>query len=163
MLTVGSIGWITASWLQSQPWVRARRDQLISAGTVFVGLGIALCAAVATIEGLWLGLVAAGWLFAGFGMGLATASTSLAIMTLLPLTDQGRNAASLTLGEALGSSIFVGVSGSVFTALKPSGNLPLTFGSVMAVMAGVAVLALLASLRIGQVPNESHEPRRPGA
>ncbi len=163
VLTVGSVGWTAASWLQSQPWVRIRRDRLISAGTVSVGLGVALCAVVAAIEGLWFGLVAVGWLFAGFGMGLATASTSLVTMTLSPLTDQGRNAASLTLGEALGSSVFVGVSGSIFAALKPSGNLPLTFAPVMAAMLGVAVLALLASLRVGQVTNESYEPRRPGA
>lgn len=153
VLTVGSVGWTAASWLQSQPWVRVRRDQLISAGTISVGLGVALCAGVAATEGLWFGLVGVGWLFAGFGMGLATASTSLTTISLSPVREQGRNGASLTLGEALGSSVFVGVSGSIFAALRGSGNLPLTFTSVMAAMVGVAVLALLASLRVGQVRN----------
>lgn len=160
VLTVGSVGWMVGSWLQSQPWVRVRRDRLISAGTVSVGLGVALCAVVAADDGLWFGLVGVGWLFAGFGMGLATASTSLATITLSPVTEQGRNAASLTLGDALGSSVSVGVSGSIFAALQVSGSLQLAFAPIMAAMAGVAVLALLASLRIGQVLNESYGPKR---
>lgn len=163
VLTVGSVGWTVASWLQSQPWVRVRRDRLISAGTVSVGLGVALCAVVAANEGLWFGLVGVGWLFAGFGMGLATASTSLATITLSPVTEQGGNAASLTLGDALGSSVSVGISGSIFAALHVSGNLQLTFAILMAAMVVIAVLALLASLRVGQVPNESHEPNNPEA
>ena len=28
MLTVGAIGWTTASWLQSQSWLPVRRDRL---------------------------------------------------------------------------------------------------------------------------------------
>ena len=87
-------------------------------------------------------------------MGLATASTSLAVMTLSPVDDQGRNAASLNLGDALGSSIFIGVSGSIFAALRTGGDLPVTFGAVMVAMAVVALLALLASLRIGSVGTE---------
>ena len=71
----------------------------------------------------WFGTVGIGWLLAGFGMGLATASTSLAVMTLSPVDDQGRNAASLNLGDALGSSIFIGVSGSIFAALRSGGDL----------------------------------------
>lgn len=99
----------------------------------------------------------------GGGMVLATASTSLATITLSPVTEQGRNAASLTLGDALGSAVSVGVSGSIFAALHVSGNPQLTFATIMAAMVGVAVLALLASFRVGQVPNESYEPTDPGA
>lgn len=158
VLAFGSVGWTAASWLQSELWVQVRRDRLISAGAVLLGFGVALCAAVAAIEGSWFGLVGVGWLFAGFGMGLATASTSLATMRLSPVTEQGRNGASLALGEALGSSVFVGVSGSIFAALQTNDHPSLAFAPVMAAMGGVAVLALLASLRVGQVPNESSEP-----
>ncbi len=151
MLTVGSVGWTTASWLQSQSWVRLRRERLITLGCLSVALGVAVCAVAAWLPGLWFGLVGVGWVFAGFGMGLATASTSLAVMTLSSAGDQGRNASSLNLGDALGSSIFIGLSGSIFAALHPGGNLALTFGTVMTVMAVVAVAAAVASLRIGTV------------
>ena len=150
-LTVGAVGWTAGSWLQSQTWVRIRRDRLITLGTISVSVGIAICGVLATMPQLWFGLVGVGWIFAGFGMGLATASTSLAVMSLSPLDDQGRNAASLNLGDALGSSVFVGISGSIFAALHGGGNLELTFGTVMFAMVVVGLLAIAASVRVGQV------------
>ena len=96
-------------------------------------------------------------MFAGLGMGFATASTSLATITLSPVDAQGRNGSSLNLGDALGSSVFVGLAGTIFGALHPGGNLALTFGAVLLSMSVVAVLAMLASLRVGPVsdPTES--------
>lgn len=155
MLTVGAIGWTTASWLQSQSWLRIRRDRLITYGTLSVTLGIAICLVAAVLPWLWFGLVGVGWLFAGFGMGLATASTGLAVMTLTPAGEQGRNGASLNVGDALGSGLFVGLTGSIFAALHDTGNLPLTFGALLAAMIVVGLAATASSLRIGSVRNDS--------
>ncbi len=156
MLTVGAIGWTTASWLQSQSWLPIRRDRLVMYGTLSVTLGIAVTLVVAVLPGLWFGIVGVGWLFAGFGMGLATASTGLAVMTLTPAAEQGRNGASLNVGDALGSGIFVGISGSIFAALHGTGNLSLTFGALLAAMIVVGLLATASSLRIGPVRNDSY-------
>ncbi len=153
-LTIGAIGWTAGSWLQSQPWLRVRRDHLITIGTISVTLGIAIVGLLAALPQLWFGLVGLGWIFAGFGMGLATASTSLAVMSLSPIDDQGRNAASLNLGDALGSSVFVGISGSIFAALHEGGNLALTFGTVLAAMGVVGLLATAVSSRIGLVSDQ---------
>ena len=89
--------------------------------------------------------------FAGLGMGFATASTSLATITLSTVDAQGRNGSSLNLGDALGSSIFVGLAGTIFGFLHPTGNLATTFGAVLLSMSVVAVLGMLASLRVGPV------------
>ncbi len=156
MLTVGAIGWTTASWLQSQSWLRVRRDRLITYGTLSVTLGIAICLVAAVVPALWFGVVGLGWLFAGFGMGLATASTGLAVMTLTPAGEQGRNGASLNVGDALGSGLFVGLTGSIFAALHDSGNLSLTFGALLAAMIVVGLAATASSLRIGAVRNDSY-------
>ncbi|MDN5761317.1 MAG: MFS transporter [Microlunatus sp.] len=155
MLTLGSVGWTTAAWLQSQTWLPIRRDRLITYGTLSVGLGIVVCVLVAVLPGLWFGGVGLGWIFAGFGMGLATASTGLAVMNLTPAAEQGRNGASLNLGDALGSSIFVGISGSIFAALHGTGNLSLTFGVLLTTMVVVGLMATASSLRIGPVRDES--------
>jgi MFS family permease len=155
MLTVGAIGWTTASWLQSQSWLRVRRDRLITYGTLSVTLGIAVCLVAALLPGLWFGVVGLGWLFAGFGMGLATASTGLAVMTLTPAGEQGRNGASLNVGDALGSGLFVGLTGSIFAALHDTGDLSLTFGALLAAMIVVGLAATASSLRIGPVRNDS--------
>jgi MFS family permease len=154
VLTVGAAGWTTGSWLQSRPWLRIRRDVLITSGCGSVALGLALVALVAFLPALPYGIVAVGWVVGGLGMGLATSSTSLAVMTLSAAGDQGRKGSSLNVYDALGSAIFIGVAGTIFAALHPSGNLALTFGLVEASMAVVALLAVLTSLRIGVVRNE---------
>jgi MFS family permease len=154
VLTVGAIGWTAGSWLQSRPWLRIRRDVLITLGCCSVTLGLALVALVAFLPALPYGFVAVSWILGGLGMGLATSSTSLAVMTLSTPGDQGRNGSSLNVYDALGSAIFIGLAGTIFAALHPSGNLTLTFGVVEASMAVVALLAVLTSLRIGVVRNE---------
>ncbi len=150
-LTVGSIGWTTGAWLQSQTWLRTRRDRLVTIGCGSVALGLAIVAVTALLPQVWFGVVGVGWIFAGLGMGLAISSTSVAVMSLSEVGEQGRNASSLNLFDALGSGIFVGLAGTIFAAIHPSGNLPLTFGVLLLGMSVVAVLAALASLRIGVI------------
>jgi Kef-type K+ transport system membrane component KefB len=150
-LTIGAIGWTTGSWVQSQTWLRVRRDRLITLGCGSVALGLAIVALTAWLPQIWFGVVGLGWIFAGLGMGLAIASTSVAVMSLSAEGAQGRNASSLNLFDALGSGIFVGLAGTIFAALHPSGNLPLTFGVLLASLVVVATLAMLASLRIGAI------------
>ena len=153
-LTVGSIGWTTGSWLQSRPWLKIRRDRLITLGCVSLTIGLAGTGLVALIPAIPYWAVAVAWIFSGLGMGLATSSTSLAVMTLSEESEQGRNASSLNLSDALGAGLFVGVSGTIFAALHDSGNLALTFGAVLMSMAVVGLLAVLISLRIGPVKSE---------
>jgi MFS family permease len=150
-LTVGAIGWTSGAWLQSQTWLRVRRDRLITLGCASVALGLAIVALTALFPGVWFGIVGLGWVFSGLGMGLAISSTSVAVMSLSPEGEQGRNASSLNLFDALGSGIFVGLAGTLFAALHPTGSLPLTFGVLLLSMAIVGVLAVLASLRIGVI------------
>jgi len=159
VLTVGAVGWTAGSWLQSRPWLPIRRDLLITLGCISVALGLGLVSLVAFFPRLPYGLVAVSWVLGGLGMGLATSSTSLAVMSLSAPGDQGRNGSSLNVYDALGSAIFIGLAGTIFAALHPSGNLALTFGIVEASMAIVALLAVLTSLRIGVVRNEFSERR----
>ncbi len=153
-LTVGSVGWTTGSWLQSRPWLKIRRDRLITLGCLSLVLGLGSTGLVALLPGLPYVLVGAGWIFAGLGMGLATSSTSLALMSLSPAAEQGRNGSSLNLSDALGAGLFVGVSGTIFVTLRTRTDLSITFGVVLGAMALVALLAALTSLRIGPVRNE---------
>jgi Kef-type K+ transport system membrane component KefB len=154
ILTVGSIGWTVGSWLQARPWLRMRRDWLITLGCISVALGVGLVGLIAFLPTLPYVLVSAAWIFSGLGMGLATSSTSLAVMSLSDPTEQGRNASSLNVADALGSGIFVGIAGTIFAGLHSSGNLALTFGLVQLSMAVVGLLAVLTSRRIGIVRNE---------
>lgn len=154
VLTTGALGWTTGSWVQARPQLHVRRDRIITAGAFFVALGLSVALVTAAVSGAWVGLIAVGWVIGGFGMGLLFASTSVAAMELSSAVEQGRNASSLALGEALGGSLFVGLSGTIFASLHPSGRLHLTFGWVMAAMVTVALVGALLSLRIGKLENE---------
>ena len=153
-LTIGSVGWTIGSWLQSRPWLKMRRDLLITLGCLSLALGLGSTALVALVPSLPYLLVAAGWIFAGLGMGLATSSTSLALMTLSGTAEQGRNGSSLNLSDALGAGLLVGVSGTIFVALRTRTDLSFTFAIVLGAMALIALLAALTSVRIGPVRNE---------
>lgn len=153
-LTVGSVGWTAGSWLQSRPWLPVRRDRLITFGCLSLTLGLAGTALVALLPALPVWLVAVAWIFSGLGMGLATSSTSLVTMTLSADAEQGRNASSLNLSDALGAGLFVGLSGTLFAALRTTTALSVTFGVVIGAMALLALVAALATLRIGIVSNE---------
>ncbi len=154
VLTAGALGWTTGSFLQSRPWLRIRRDRLITLGCLSLAVGLSGAAVVAFLPAIPYPFVAVSWVFSGFGMGLATSSTALSVMTLSVDAEQGRNAASLNLSDSLGSGLFLGASGTIFAALHPAGDLRLTFGVVLVAMSVVAVLAAVASLRIGSVRNE---------
>ena len=47
VLTVGAVGWTAGSWLQSRPWLRIRRDVLITLGCCSVAAGLALVGLIA--------------------------------------------------------------------------------------------------------------------
>src|SRR4029450_8673160 len=47
VLTVGAVGWTAGSWLQARPWLRIRRDRLITLGCCAVAVGLALVGLIA--------------------------------------------------------------------------------------------------------------------
>jgi MFS family permease len=147
-LTVGSVGWMAGSWLQSHSWLRLRRDRIITVGCGSVAAGLILVTVTAALPDAPAWWVTGGWGLAGFGMGLATASTGLAVIWLSRVSEQGRNGSSLNLSDALGSAVFVGVSGTLFAAMHSTEDAPSTFGAVLLTMSLVAVLAMAASFRI---------------
>jgi MFS family permease len=152
VLTVGALGWTAGSWVQSRPGWRIRRDRIITLGSLFLVAGLALATLAAALPQLWVGSVAISWVLGGFGMGLSVSSTSLAVMTVSGVAEQGRNASSLQIGEAVGASLFVGLAGTIFHGLQPAADLG--FAGVIAAMTAVAMLSLVVSLRVGRIDNE---------
>lgn len=154
VLTVGSVGWTTGSWLQSRPWLRLRRDQVIALGALCGAVGLTMAAAGTPTRGpLGLGLIAAGYAVAGFGMGVSVASGSLAVMQLSGPADLGRNTSSLQVSEHLGNALIIGLAGTIFVLLRESQPPASTFTWLLAVPVLMAVLSAAVSRRIGPVAN----------
>lgn len=158
VVTVGSAGWTTGSWLQSRGWLRLRRDTIASVGAACTAAGMALIAVGAWFPGSLLWLLIGGWVVGGLGMGLHMASTSLVVMQLSAEPELGRNSSSLQVGEALGNALAAGVAGTLFALAMPDQRL--AFGTLFTAMAVIAVAAFASALRIGPVTNHSIVPVR---
>jgi MFS family permease len=154
VLTLGALGWTTGSWIQSRPALRLRRDAIITIGTGFLVAGLCLATLTAFVPQIWVGVIGLAWIVGGLGMGLSIASTSLAVMTVSSVAEQGRNASSLQLGEALGASVFVGLAGSIFHTLQAQQSQSTAFGAVLVAMAAVALVSFGVSFRVGRIDNE---------
>lgn len=154
-LTIGSLGWTLGSWVQSRPWLRLRRDQIIQLGVACTVVGIASIVLSAWHPGGTLAVAAVGWTVGGFGMGMAIASSSLAVMQLSESAQLGRNTSSLQTAEGLGNALVVGLAGAVFHALHNAAPATTAFGTVFTVTALCAGFGILSASRIGHVRNAS--------
>lgn len=154
-LTIGSLGWTVGSWIQSRPWLRLRRDQIIQLGLACSVFGIVAMAVAAWHPRGTLALAAVGWTVGGFGMGLAIASGSLAVMALSEPAQLGRNTSSLQTAEGLGNSLIGALAGTIFHTLHASAPGNHTFGWVFTATALCCLVGILAARRIGPVRNAS--------
>lgn len=154
-LTIGSVGWTAGSWGQSRPWLRLRRDELISLGALLCSGGLlTLTAFIAwTSSPLWLGVF--GWVIAGLGMGIMMPSTSVAIMGLSSAQEQGRNNSALQVAEGLGNALLTGLAGAIYAAAVRQTSAQTSFVWLFTVLTVVCLLALVVSRRIGPIDNES--------
>lgn len=153
-LTVGSVGWFIGSWLQSQRWVPLSRDAFVTAGAICSALGISWLAYFAWNLDIPLAAGLLGWVLGGVGMGLTLPSTSVATMTLSSDFEQGRNQSSLQVAESLGNSVVTAVAGAIYTGLLLVDPPQLSYATALGVTALLSLTAIVASRRIGLIPNE---------
>jgi hypothetical protein len=148
-LTVGSVGWSVGAFWQSRQR-RLRREQIVAAGFVLVGVGVFALVWALPVWGVpWL--VFGGWFVAGMGMGISVATTAVAVLSLSPETDRGFNSSALQISDMLGQALLVGAGGVVVSALAGDGAptrgvLPLD----LLVLVGVLSAAVML-LRAGRV------------
>ncbi len=147
-LTAGAVSWSVGSWIQGRPGVTTPRHVLVQRGTALVALGVG-----GVSLGLWSALPPAvagvGWAIGGLGMGLAMSSTSVVVLALSPVAEQGLNSAALQLSDALGTILFVGVGGALFAGLhNENGSNTAAFLTIYLVMATVAAVGVTFAGRI---------------
>ena len=154
-LTIGSVGWTFGSWSQARPWVRLRRDQLISLGALLCALGLFTLVAFIAWVGSPLVLGVLGWVISGLGMGIMMPSTAVAIMGLSRQQEQGRNNSALQVAESLGNALLTGLAGAIYAAAVRQVSPQTSFVWLFAALTVICLLALVVSRRIGPIENES--------
>lgn len=155
LITAGSIGWALGSWAQQRPWMRIRRDQIVSVGALFLSLGLAILALFVWWGILPLPVAVIGWLFANLGLGLSFASQSLVTIELSKTDELGYNLSSLQLSEGLGNSVVTGLAGTIFATAGHAMSTAGSFSGIYLICLISGALSILASLRIGAVKNHS--------
>jgi len=144
VLTVGALGWSSASWVQG----RSNRSRtffvVVGAGLLAAGVtGIALTLSYSGPVAGW----AAGpfWVVAGAGMGSGLTSLGVLVMNESDPAEQGVNTAAQGISDTLGSSLAIGVAGAIVTG---TAHLSTGLGIAGALIALIAIAGVFAALRV---------------
>lgn len=144
VLTVGALGWSSASWVQGRS---ARpRGFFVVLGAACLALGVTGIAATLSASGtaaIWLSGPA--WIVAGAGMGFGLSSLSVLVMNQSEETEQGVNSAALQISDTLGSSLAIGTAGAIVTG---AAHLSTGLGMAGALTAAIAIAAVFAAFRV---------------
>lgn len=136
-LTGAAVAWSLGSWIQGR-----RPDNRV----LILRTGMALIAAGVTVTALTVfrqvpvSAAFAGWALGGLGIGLVYPTLSVLVLELSGPGEQGRNSASLTIGESVFSIVAVAVTGALFTALHGTITVYLTCFALLALMAAAGIL-----------------------
>jgi MFS family permease len=130
------------------------RSALLTAGALIVAAVIAALP-LGVLDAVPAGVIAPLWLIAGFGMGLGMTVTSVLILELSPVAEQGRNSASLQVSDALGGVLGIGLAGAVFAAMHdPTGDDRPVFAGIWFGLAVIAALGAVVGSRTATNPSD---------
>jgi len=116
VITLGTLAWVTGSFVQTRLVTRVSRRMLVSCGAGAVVCGVVGVGAGALGWPLVVPYLA--WTVAGFGMGLAYPTITLAAMDAAPADNEGEAVEALAqyqLADSLGAAVGPGLAGGVLS------------------------------------------------
>ncbi|MGW6280604.1 MFS transporter [Kribbella sp. NPDC055071] len=144
-LSITGVSWAFGSWLQGREHGIARVT-VLRTGLAFMTVGTLGASLLAWTDATaWLGL--SSWAIAGIGMGLSSSSLSVLTLDLSDHNNSGRNSSAAQMSGTISVATALATSGTLL-AFNADNPRPWVFGSIITAGAGVALLALLASLRV---------------
>ncbi|MBX6385309.1 MAG: MFS transporter, partial [Microbispora sp.] len=111
----------------------------IRLGATLIAAGICVVA-FAVVPAAPVLVVFAGWVVAGLGIGMVFPTLSVLVLELSAPGEEGRNSASLSVGESVFSVVAVALTGALFAAYGGRTWVYLTCLGLLVVMAGTAAL-----------------------
>jgi hypothetical protein len=144
-LTVGALGWATASQVQARLGARLSNATALRTGAVLLVAGTGLVLGTAALE-LAPWLVGVAWVLAGSGMGLMYPRIGILVLESSVEGEQGANTAAMWISDAVGGATAISLTGLLFTALGTAEDLA-PFVAVFVMATAVAAVGLLVSRR----------------
>ena len=139
-LTVSSLTWTAAAWVQERRVLRYGPQYFVRTGAIILAVGIGGMVVVALVA-VPIAVAFLAWAIAGFGMGLAYAPLSLVVLAEAPTGAEGTATASLQLNETLGVALGTGIAGAIVAAgdeLDWSGGAALAIAFTLCVAFAIA-------------------------
>jgi MFS family permease len=147
VLTSGTLGWSTGSFLQGSDRVRLERTTLLTLAGAVLGLGV-LGLALTPLGGVPAWVVPLAWIVAAVGMGTGMSSMNVLTLRLSPPGEEGRSSSALQLGDALGSLLGIGVAGALFSAAHARAAEAAPYVLVWGVLGVAGLTASLVARRV---------------
>jgi MFS family permease len=149
VLTAATLSWTGGSWIQARRFDRWGARRLVTAGFVFLVIGVATFALILVPEVPVLVVGIPTWAIAGLGMGLLYAPLSLVTLREAREGGQGAATAALQLSDVLGTALGTGIGGGILAAGVRAGSpqgISLGIVFAVAIVGGIAGLLLAARL-----------------
>jgi MFS family permease len=155
-VTIGTVCWTTATWIQER-WIgRLGEARFIRAGYVLLGSGVAVVAAASLTDAVPYWVIHLGAGLAGFGMGLAYSAHAQLALRSVDESQVGATTASLQLTDNLGVALGTGAVGAIVTFGDDAAwSAGAAVAVAMSVPVAVAVLGTLLSRRLPQTATSS--------
>jgi MFS family permease len=150
-LTVATLTWTGAAWVQQHVIHRAGPRRLVRLGFLLLALGIV--GAIACLGGPPVALAIVLWGFAGFGMGLSYAPISVTVLATAEPGAEGRATSAMQLTDVLGVALGTGMTG-VFVAVGEAADWT-TRASLTGAFAVCVAVALLGSVFARRLPGQA--------
>ena len=154
VLTVSSATWAIGSAIASRVTTPAKTRSI-----TLLGVAIQLTGTALTFAGVFSGVsgivVIVGWATTGLGIGLVFPTTTVHALAMTPTSAKGKTSSSLQIADTLGVAFCVAAGGIAYALAMP--NLTAAFGSVIALMVTILVVALPVARRISPLSGSPEE------
>ncbi len=144
-LTAAALSWAAGAEVQGRVGERLGSTRISLIGVALLAAACLIATVTAALQ-LSPVVVIAGWALAGGGMGLMYPRLTVLTLAYSSPGNQGFNSSALSIADSAGSAATIAGMGLVFVALAGTGA---AFPAVFAVATGLALLALVPGLRLG--------------
>lgn len=110
-LTVATLGWTAAAWVQQHRIHTDGPRRLVGLGMLLLTIGLVGATLLAGSVPVPLGI--AVWALAGFGVGLSYAPISVTVLGTAPPGGEGTASSSMQLCDVLGVAVGTGITGAL--------------------------------------------------
>ena len=136
VLTVGALGWSTASWLRGRNLLHLSHAGYVRLGGGLLAVGV-IGSALLVVPGIPAGAGMAFWVLSGSGMGLVCPTLSVLTLELAEPHEQGSASSAFQVADAVAGAVASTTTGSLLWALYDVAGVP----AYAVVLCGTGMLA----------------------